>query len=135
MNIDNKNFSATLQRQGFDKTFFYNDTEVLTAGFHNFQVFLEHNPQAQNAINNHINYQTNQFLQFINNEMFKDAVNDYKESKDQDYPFNEYGAMLNYDVAYNKNCVISFYRDTYTYTGGAHGSTIRNSNTFNLNTG
>ncbi|HBB28743.1 MAG TPA: DUF3298/DUF4163 domain-containing protein, partial [Clostridiales bacterium] len=36
---------------------------------------------------------------------------------------------------YNDNCFLSLYTDKYEYTGGAHGNTIRTSNTWELCTG
>ena len=52
-----------------------------------------------------------------------------------DRPFNNYEFIVDFTVTYNQCCIISLYTDTYTYTGGAHGNTIRKSNTWNLRTG
>ena len=35
-------------------------------------------------------------------------------------------------MIYNRNCVLSLYFDRYEYTGGAHGLTIRSSDTWNV---
>jgi hypothetical protein len=35
-------------------------------------------------------------------------------------------------VTYNQDCAVSLYFDQYLYTGGAHGNTVRYSDTWNL---
>lgn len=50
-------------------------------------------------------------------------------------PFNAYEFIVDFTVTYNQCCILSLYMDTYTYTGGAHGNTIRKSNTWDLETG
>ena len=43
-----------------------------------------------------------------------------------------YEVVLNYTITYNDNDVVSLYFDEYIYCGGAHGNTIRSSQTWNL---
>ena len=40
-----------------------------------------------------------------------------------------------YTATYNENCFLSSYNDDYAYTGGAHGTTFRQSDTWNLENG
>jgi hypothetical protein len=126
--------SATIHPQKFEKTYNYNSTEMLTLTIENFQVLLT-NKQAEKNINNSISYQTQKFLDYVNYEMFKNAIVDYQNSQQQGFPFNPYGAFLKYTISYNQNCVLSSYHDQYTYTGGAHGSTLRFGTTYSLKTG
>ena len=49
-----------------------------------------------------------------------------------DFPFRKFEYYMDFLVTYNDNCTISLYYDTYTYTGGAHGITIRHSDTWDL---
>ncbi|WP_099467893.1 DUF3298 and DUF4163 domain-containing protein [Konateibacter massiliensis] len=53
----------------------------------------------------------------------------------EEAPFHSYEFIVDFTVTYNQCNVISLYMDTYTYTGGAHGNTRRNSNTWDLRTG
>lgn len=56
--------------------------------------------------------------------------------EEYDDPFGmPYDFDLSYDVTYNEGGVISVVFHDYMYTGGAHGSTLRYSYTFDLNTG
>lgn len=65
-------------------------------------------------------------------ELFNLAVEQYKESIANDYPMRVFEAMMVYKLTYLASCIISIYFDTYEYTGGAHGNTIRDAQTWNL---
>lgn len=52
----------------------------------------------------------------------------------EEMPFHNYEFVVDFTVTYNKCSIISLYTDTYTYTGGAHGNTIRTSNTWDFRT-
>ena len=47
----------------------------------------------------------------------------------------EYEIILEYNVTYNKDNIVSIYYDQYEFTGGAHGNTIRTSQNWNLSAG
>jgi hypothetical protein len=64
--------------------------------------------------------------------LYPQAVRDFDYAASHDYPFREYEAMMVHTVTYNKNCTVSLYADNYQYTGGAHGNTIRTSDTWDL---
>lgn len=60
--------------------------------------------------------------------------------QDADYiqgtrPFNAYTLDVVFQITYNSECITSLYTDTYTYTGGAHGQTIRTSDTWDFSSG
>lgn len=67
--------------------------------------------------------------------LYPQAVSQYHYSLEHGYPVMSYEAYLNYTITSQSDCIISLYQDRYTYTGGAHGSTLRRSQTWNLNTG
>ncbi|HHT96839.1 MAG TPA: DUF3298 and DUF4163 domain-containing protein [Clostridiales bacterium] len=74
-------------------------------------------------------------LDYINHDiakMYKMAVDNYNENKKKGYPFNAYEVVSEYNVSYNKNCAISLYFDRYEYMGGAHGNTLRYSDTWDI---
>lgn len=50
-------------------------------------------------------------------------------------PFNYYEFDMNYTVTWNNGCIVSLYIEEYTFMGGAHGSTIRTSDTWDFATG
>ena len=67
---------------------------------------------------------------YYRNTLFPMAVEQYQQSLKEDFPFNGFGAQQNFTVTYNQACVLSLYMDRYEYTGGAHGNTVRSSDTW-----
>lgn len=67
--------------------------------------------------------------------MYKEAVNQYNDSVSNEFPFHMYESIVAYEVTYNQDCVVSLYFDRYSYTGGAHGNTVRRSETWAINSG
>ena len=65
-------------------------------------------------------------------ELYNDAVKTYLYNKQNGYPVMVYEVYTNFEVTYNNLNILSLYIDVYTFTGGAHGSTIRSSQTWNL---
>lgn len=126
--------SATIIENKQVKEFSFADTPVLTTDIDNFKVKLT-NRFPEFMINRVLAMQETAFINNNARVLYPQAVADYKNSVENAYPFNPHGAFLTYEVTYNQHCVLSFYDDNYTYTGGAHGNTIRKSNTFHLQTG
>jgi hypothetical protein len=63
------------------------------------------------------------------------AVSQYEYTLANDFPFNMNEALSVYEITYNQNNIISLYYDHYLYAGGAHGNTVRHSETWNIKTG
>ncbi|MCI8519423.1 MAG: DUF3298 and DUF4163 domain-containing protein [Clostridia bacterium] len=66
------------------------------------------------------------------NELYQSAVESYKFNKENGYPIMVYEVYRNFKVTYNMYDFVSLYIDEYTFTGGAHGNTIRTSQNWNL---
>lgn len=66
------------------------------------------------------------------NELYKEAIELYKYNKENGYPTMVYEIYRNFEVTLNNCNIISLYLDEYTYTGGAHGTTLRTSQNWNL---
>lgn len=79
-------------------------------------------------------YRTKAVMYEKNNVMnlYQMAMVDYEHSVANNFPIHLYEAYVAYVVPYNQNCVLSLYFDQYEYTGGAHGLTLRFSDTWNL---
>jgi len=60
------------------------------------------------------------------------AIEQYKGDIENNFPVRVFEVLLVYKITYLESCIISLYFDTYEYTGGAHGNTIRDSQTWNL---
>ncbi|MPM61403.1 hypothetical protein SDC9_108261 [bioreactor metagenome] len=60
------------------------------------------------------------------------AVEQYKGDIQNNFPIRVFEAMQVYKITYLHACIISVYFDRYQYTGGAHGNTVRTSQTWQL---
>lgn len=83
-------------------------------------------------INNIYKNKALEYQKHCETDLYKMAVEQYIYNKQNNYPIMVYEALLIYDVTYNNFCIISIYFDQYEFTGGAHGNTIRTSQTWNL---
>ncbi|MFA9379767.1 MAG: DUF3298 and DUF4163 domain-containing protein [Acetanaerobacterium sp.] len=54
---------------------------------------------------------------------------------DNDAPLYKYELAVGFSTPYNENCMLSLCFDQYEFTGGAHGNTVRCSDTWNLQRG
>lgn len=68
-------------------------------------------------------------------KLYQMAVDQYLYDIENGFPVHVFEALQIFKVTYNKACIISLYFDNYRYTGGAHGATVRTSQTWNLKTG
>lgn len=64
-------------------------------------------------------------------ELFNDAKSTFDYDKQNEYPVILYEILSNYRITYNMNDIVSLYIDEYVFTVGAHGNTIRTSQTWN----
>lgn len=128
--MNNNCFNADISMHEYDKTFYYNNEEMLKLTIKYPQVYL-YNKEAENRINAQINMEVNDYKRYAK-YLFKEAVKSYAKSQANGYPFFGYEAYMEYFISYNENCFLSLYYDKYEFTGGAHGSTIRTSDTWEL---
>ena len=69
----------------------------------------------------------------VENELYQEAVELYKYNKQNNYPIMKYEVVRTYEITLNINQIISLYADEYIFSGGAHGNTIRTSQTWDMN--
>lgn len=88
-----------------------------------------------NKFNNFNQLKAMELKLYAEKELFESAKEIYDYNTSNNLPFFPYELVYSYTDTYNKNTIISLYFDKYIYAGGAHGSTIRTSQTWNMNTG
>lgn len=66
------------------------------------------------------------------NELYKEAIELYKYNKENGYPQMMYELYREYQITLNQENAVSMYIDEYIFSGGAHGTTTRTSQTWNL---
>ncbi len=133
--MDSANYSVSIVMDEIKRTFTYNSTPVLSVSILYPKLTLRRCPYAQDSINAQIQAQVRDFLDYVSGDLYQQAIATYRESQENEFPFHLYEAILQYEITYNQHCCLSLYRDQYTFTGGAHGSTIRSSDTWSLISG
>lgn len=123
-------YEAVIRMQEYKRTFSYNNVEVLTLSI-KYPVIRLRNPQVECRINSQINMEVNDYIEHAK-YLYKQAINGYNDAQTNNYPFHGYEAYMEYTITYNENCFLSLYFDKYEFTGGAHGITVRASNTWEL---
>ena len=64
--------------------------------------------------------------------LYQMAMVEYEYSVANDFPIRQFEAFVDYTITYNQNCIVSMYFDQYEYAGGAHGLTVRYSDSWNF---
>lgn len=73
-----------------------------------------------------------EYKRYYEDELFSMAVRQYEEDLQNGYPVRVFEGLILYNIKYNEECIVSLYFDKYEYTGGAHGNTVRFSQTWNV---
>lgn len=68
-------------------------------------------------------------------QLYQMAVEQYLNDIENGFPIRAFEALQTFTATYNKACIVSLYLDNYQFTGGAHGLTIRTSQTWNFKSG
>ncbi|MHC1723586.1 MAG: DUF3298 and DUF4163 domain-containing protein [Aminipila sp.] len=112
----------------------YNDEMVLTYKIEYPQFSSMYYKKSLNTINRYYLNMAMEIQKYYIKELYKSAVEQYIYSKQNDFPIRVYEGLVQYQVTYNMACILSLYFDNYMYLGGAHGNTVRTSETWNLQT-
>ena len=129
------NHKAHITDHKIAKKFTYASTILLTLDIAYPQISLQHDAPTQSRINRRYRNEARRFYSYAKNDLFKNAIAEYQESEQNGFPFRPYDAVMRYTAMLNEGCMLSTYTDHYEYTGGAHGSTARFSDSWDLQTG
>ena len=113
----------------------YKNTVVLTYKIEYAQITETEYEIGKRNFNYYNKLKALELQQYIINNLFKEAKALYDYNSSNGYPIMEYEIILEYNVTYNKDNIVSIYYDQYEFTGGAHGNTIRTSQNWNLSAG
>ena len=89
-------------------------------------------PLSVAVINKYYQTKALKYKNYCETKLFRIAVEQYKGDIANNFPVRVFDAMMGYTVTYSAACILSLYFDTYEYTGGAHGNTVRSSQTWDL---
>jgi len=129
------NFSVNITMHKTERRFLFQNKTVLSLSIVYPQANLLHNPVAQIRINRRIQAQVNDFYRYVSQNLYEQAVENYKNAMENGFPFHPFEAVLQYEITYNQHCRLSLYHDQYEFTGGAHGNTTRFSDTWDVKNG
>lgn len=110
----------------------YNGTTLLTFRIEYPQFSSSDYPACLAAVNSFYHAKAFRFRKHCENELFQLAVEQYKADLENGFPLRVFDAVLVYKIPCCDSCIISVYLDQYEFTGGAHGATVRESQTWNL---
>lgn len=113
----------------------YRGVVVLTYTIIYPQIIMDNYKAGIIKFNNFYKKVVNDYIRYIEEDLYKRAVEDYINSIENGFPVRPYEAYMKTNITYNECNMVSLYIDKYEYTGGAHGNTIRTSQTWLLNTG
>ena len=108
----------------------YNNTVILTYKIEYPQIYsTQFNTEKFNRLNLNKALELEKYAKVT---LFDEAKNQYDYNVSNGYPIMVYELILKTYITYNNSPIISLYQDEYIFSGGAHGSTIRSSQNWNL---
>ncbi len=113
-------------------TLVYDGTELLSYRIEYPEFSSTENTRCLSEINRFYSVRAVSFERYCKNRLFRMAVRQYRDDLKYGYPTRPYDIVQIYEVSYMKSCIISLYTDQYEFTGGAHGNTVRKSESWNL---
>lgn len=125
----------SIEKKTIQEDMTYHGKVILTYRIHYPQFQSIRFQRTLNRINSFYRAKANAFAAYCRTKLFRQAVEQFEYSKKHQYPIMKYEAVVDYEVTFQQDCTLSLYYDQYTYTGGAHGSTVRKSDTWDLKTG
>ena len=114
---------------------YYNDTVVLKYKIEYPSIRKSRYWYGYNQFNEYNYNHAIELKKYCETELFKEAKELYDFNHANGYPIMVYEIILNYEITYQNNALISLYTDEYMFLGGAHGNTKREAQNWNLQTG
>ncbi len=90
------------------------------------------NCYATKAFNNLNLTKALELEKYAQETLFSESKTQYDYNSQNGFPIMVYELVLHTEITYQQPPILSLYQDQYTFTGGAHGSTIRTSQNWNL---
>ena len=124
---------AKIHTRHMRRDFTYENAVVLTLSIRYPEIGLA-DGQAQQCINGRIQTELDALSFSAATTYYWQALGEYRYCRKNGIPFLTREATMQHEITLNSG-LLSMYRDEYLYLGGAHGITVRHSDTFDLRTG
>lgn len=125
----------TIHNNILKDTMYYNDIPVLSYEINYPSFTTGCSNLAARKINTYYAARAEAAEQNCRTSLFPQALETAQYIQNNTPPFNSYEVLVTYHTSYNHEHITSLYTEEYTYLGGAHGSTVRTSETWNFCTG
>lgn len=122
----------TITQNTLADTMYYNDIPVFkyTINYPSFQTTCS--KTSAGNINEYYILKSQSLEDYCRTVLYPQAAESARYIPANQPPFYSYELLSEYHVTFNSRCVTSLYTDQYTFMGGAHGSTIRTSETWDF---
>lgn len=110
----------------------YKNHVILTYTIKYPEIISDYFRDFLNRLNLYYKFQAESYQKTRIAKLYRLAVENFEYSVANGFPVHTYEVIIEYTVTDNTNCTLSLYFDRYEYTGGAHGITFRNSDTWDL---
>ena len=90
---------------------------------------------GKDAFNRYNKEKALSYENYVKTQLYNNAIELYKYNSSNGYPIMVYEIVTEFNVTYNEEEIVSLYIDTYEFSGGAHGNTIRSSQNWDLSVG
>jgi hypothetical protein len=127
--------TAEMRKITIEKQMSYMGVPVLHYRIEYPQFDDPHHRQELESINRYYRNQAMGLQEKYETVNYEDAVESFQYSEENQFPFHMFEAVSAFTVPYRQNDLLSLFYDHYTYSGGAHGNTVRVSDTWNLKEG
>ena len=113
-------------------TMYYRSIPVFTYQIDYPAFSIPLHPDTEKKVNQYYTLQSRKTEHYCHTVLFPQAVESARYIQTNRPPFHSYQFQSVFQVTLNQNCIVSLYMDQYEYMGGAHGSTTRLSDTWDL---
>ncbi|NLG25666.1 MAG: DUF3298 and DUF4163 domain-containing protein [Clostridiales bacterium] len=127
--------AARVVRMKNRNALYHGGARVLTCAYEYPQFFSRAYQAGLDAVNAVYRARSAEWQAQCRGELYQQAIEELRLSRENGYPFRPFDAEALFTVTYNADCAISLYTDSYVYTGGAHGNTVRTADTWDIATG
>ncbi|HHX12957.1 MAG TPA: DUF3298 and DUF4163 domain-containing protein [Clostridiales bacterium] len=125
-------YSLQVEERILHQELYYKENKVMTYTIKYPEFYSEEFALIVDKLNVLYRTKANVYEKTVVNNLYQQAMVEYEYSVANGFPIRAFEVYADYNISYNKNCSLSLYFDQYEYTGGAHGMTVRTSDTWDL---
>lgn len=113
----------------------YQGEIILTYEIQYPQIRISNFQYGKERFNQYNEQKARKLQEYAEGELYENAKETYKYNKENNYPIMIYELVSIPSITYQSALIVSLYIDTYIFTGGAHGNTTRESQSWDIKTG